>query len=294
LAFVEALPGFDRDRVLQLAAALEKASEHVLAKALLAAVKAPLPPVDGFESIPGKGVRGTVEGEKVIVGNADLVAGLSAVALAKAEAERRDGRTVVFVSIGGKAAGLLGIADPIKPSSAEAVQRLKRDGIRVVMCSGDHRATVEAVARELGIAEAHAGVLPADKGELVKKLRSQGRIVAMAGDGVNDAPALALADVGIAMGHGTDVAMETAGITLVKGDLRGIARARALSRATMRNIRGNLFFAFFYNALGVPIAAGVLYPFFGILISPMLASAAMSLSSVSVIANALRLRTVKI
>jgi Cu+-exporting ATPase len=212
----------------------------------------------------------------------------------KAEALRKDGETVMFIAIDKKAAGLLAVSDPIKETTPEAIESLHREGIRIVMLTGDNKTTAEAVARKLGIDEVEANVLPEQKGEVVKRLQSEGRIVAMAGDGINDAPALAQAQVGIAMGTGTDVAIESAGITLVKGDLRGIARARRLSRATMRNIRQNLFFAFIYNTLGVPIAAGLLYPVFGLLLSPMIAAAAMTFSSVSVIANALRLRNVKL
>ena len=212
----------------------------------------------------------------------------------RAETYRKDGQTVIFITVDNKAAGLIGVADPIKPTTVEAIEILRNAGVRVVMLTGDHRITAEAVASKLGITEIHANVLPDKKIEVVRDLQSQGRIVAMAGDGINDAPALAQANVGVAMGHGTDVAMQSAAITLMKGDLRGIAKARRLSQSTMRNIRQNLFFAFIYNALGVPIAAGVLYPVFGILLSPMIASAAMSLSSVSVIGNALRLRRVQL
>jgi len=229
------------------------------------------------------GNRGLLEEMRVVPGE-DL--------LAKAEALRAEGQTVMFVVVDGQPAGLLGVADPVKASTPEAVRMLHREGLRLVMLTGDSRTTAEAVARQLGIDEVAADVLPDQKGAAVRKLQAQGRVVAMAGDGVNDAPALAQADVGIAMGTGTDVAMETAGVTLVKGDLRGIVRARALSRATMRNIRQNLFFAFIYNAVGVPVAAGILYPVFGLLLSPIIASAAMTFSSVSVIANALRLRRV--
>ena len=236
-----------------------------------------------------------MEGRRVALGNAKLFEGLAinlGTLVAEAEPLRRDGQTVMFLAIDGKPAGLLGVADPIKESTAEAISLLHREGIRIVMVTGDSRTTAEAVGNKLGIDEVIAEVFPGEKGKIVKRLQAEGHIVAMAGDGINDAPALAQAHVGIAMGTGTDIAMESAGVTLVKGDLRGIARARRLSRATMRNIRQNLFFAFFYNALGVPLAAGVLYPIFGLLLSPIIASAAMTFSSVSVIANALRLRRV--
>jgi len=282
--------------LLRLAASLEQASEHPLAAAVVQGAKArglDLPQASGFESETGKGVRGTVEGYQVALGNQHILdlLGLTSEPLAtQAEEHRARGATVVFVAIDGQLAGLLAIADPIKASTPEAIRLLREEGLRIVVVTGDNRATAMAVAEQLGLDEVEAEVLPEDKGAVVKRLQAEGRTVAMAGDGVNDAPALALADVGIAMGTGTDVAVESAGVTLVKGDLRGIARARRLSRATMRNIRQNLFFAFAYNALGVPVAAGVLYPVFGVLLSPMLASAAMSASSVSVIANALRLR----
>ncbi|HLC21999.1 MAG TPA: HAD-IC family P-type ATPase, partial [Candidatus Methylomirabilis sp.] len=246
-----------------------------------------------FRSVTGKGVIGTVEGRTVALGNHKLLEELAiapGALLEQAEVLRREGQTVMFVTIEGRLAGLLGVTDPIKESTFEAIQMLRRDGIRIVMLTGDSRTTAEAVARMLGFDEVEAEVLPDQKVDVVKRLQAEGRIVAMAGDGINDAPALAQAQVGIAMGTGTDVAMESAGVTLVKGDLRGIARARTLSRATMRNIRQNLFFAFIYNSLGVPVAAGVLYPAFGLLLSPMIASAAMTFSSVSVIGNALRLR----
>jgi Cu+-exporting ATPase len=251
--------------------------------------------VADFQSVTGKGVVGTVDGRQVVLGNAALLAerGIDATPLtAEAETLRRNGQTVMLVAVDGRAAGLLGVADPIKPSTPEALKALRDDGVRIVMLTGDARATAEAVARELGITELEAEVLPERKGDVVARLVTAGRTVAMAGDGVNDAPALARAHVGIAMGTGTDVAMESSGITLVQGDLRGIVRARRLSRATMRNIRENLFLAFVYNTLGVPIAAGALYPVFGLLLNPMIAAAAMSLSSVSVIGNALRLRRV--
>jgi P-type Cu+ transporter len=288
--------GFEEARLLRLAASLERGSEHPLAAAIVAGAQERglvLAQVQDFRSLTGKGVTGRVEGASVGLGNAALLAALEVDpgALAeRAEALRREGQTVVFVVVEGKAAGVLGVADPLKPSTPEALSLLRREGLRVVMLTGDSRTTAEAVARKLGIDEVIAEVLPEAKGDVVKKLQAEGRVVAMAGDGVNDAPALAQADVGIAMGTGTDIAMESAGVTLVKGDLLGIARARRLSQATMRNIRQNLFFAFVYNTLGVPLAAGALYPFFGLLLSPMFASAAMSLSSVSVIGNALRLR----
>ncbi len=293
--------GFTEVELLRLAAALEKGSEHPLAAAILKGAQDRVvtpPAVEGFESVAGKGVRGRVADERVALGNrammeAEGVSDLNDLA-ARAEELRRDGQTVVFVAVDGKPAGLLGVADPIKATTPDAVKQLHAAGIRLVILSGDSRTTVEAVAKKLGIDEVVAEVLPEQKVEAVRKLRAEGRVVAMAGDGVNDAPALAAADVGIAMGTGTDVAMESAGVTLVKGDLRGIAKARALSRATMKNIRQNLVFAFAYNLVGVPVAAGVLYPFFGLLLSPMIAAAAMSLSSVSVIANALRLKAVRV
>jgi P-type Cu+ transporter len=289
-------PGRDEAELVRLAAGLERGSEHPLAAAVakLADDRGLAPArAESFESLTGRGVRGTVEGRAVAIGNLKLLEELGVDAgdlPARAEELRSDGQTVVFVAIDGKAAGLLGIADPIKESAAEAIQQLHAEGLRLVMLTGDSRTTAEAVARKLGLDDVRAEVLPEAKGEAVEQLQAGKHAVAMAGDGINDAPALARADVGIAMGTGTDVAMESAGVTLVKGDLRGIVRARKLSRATMRNIRQNLAFAFLYNVLGVPVAAGVLYPFFGLLLSPMLASAAMTLSSVSVIANALRLR----
>ena len=246
-----------------------------------------------FEARAGKGVVGRVLGRAVALGNRALLAelGIDAGPLAEqADALRREGRTAAFVAVDGRAAGLVAVADPMKPSAAEAIAALRAEGLRIVMLTGDSRVTAEAVARQLGIDEVEAEVLPEQKAAVVRRLQSEGRVVAMAGDGINDAPALAAAHVGIAMGTGSDVALESAGVTLVKGDLRGIVRARRLSRATLRNIRQNLFFAFAYNALGVPVAAGALYPCFGLLLSPMIAAAAMSLSSVSVIGNALRLR----
>jgi Cu+-exporting ATPase len=288
--------GFAEDDVLVAAASLERASEHPLAAAVVAAAEARglgLRSASGFASSTGAGVEGKVVGEDVAVGNADWMRarGVDPGPLAKrADELRTQGQTVLFAAVGGRLAGILGVADPIKPTTPEALALLKREGVRLVMATGDDRTTATAVARTLGLDSFEAGVLPERKVEIVKGLQAQGRVVAMAGDGINDAPALAQAQVGIAMGTGTDVAMESADVTLVKGDLRGIVRARRLSRAVMRNIRQNLFFAFVYNALGVPLAAGVLYPAFGILLSPMIAAAAMSLSSVSVIANALRLR----
>jgi Cu+-exporting ATPase len=288
--------GMGEDELLGLAASLERMSEHPLAAAILAAAKergVELAEGRDFQSHTGRGVAGTVGGRSVALGNRALLEeiGVAPGPLgARAEALRKDGQTALFVAVDGRAAGLIGVADPVKESAPEAIRMLHEEGIRVVMLTGDSRTTAEAVARKLGIDEVVAEVQPAEKGEVVRRLQGEGRIVAMAGDGVNDAPALALAHVGIAMGTGADVAMESAGATLVKGDLRGIVRARRLSRGTMRNIRQNLFFAFVYNALGVPLAAGALYPVFGLLLSPMIASVAMSFSSVSVIGNALRLR----
>jgi Cu+-exporting ATPase len=287
---------FAENEVLRLAAALEQGSEHPLATAIVAGARdrgLPLVAATGFESHTGKGVTGTVAGRRVALGNPALMQdlGIDVTALAgRADGRRRDGWTVMFVAIDGRAAGLIGASDPIKESTLEAIELLHREGLRIVMVTGDSRTTAEAVARRLDIDDIRAEVLPAEKREIVRQMQHEGRIVAMAGDGINDAPALAEAAVGIAMGTGTDVAMQSAGITLVKGDLRGIARARRLSRATMRNVRQNLFLAFVYNAIGVPVAAGVLYPVTGLLISPIWASAAMTLSSVSVIGNALRLR----
>jgi Cu+-exporting ATPase len=294
---VETIGGTSRDEILRLAAALERSSEHPLAAAIVRAAEeahAAIPVVGAFASVTGKGVTGTVEGRTIAVGNAKLLTeqGIATTELdAIAERLRNEGATAMYVAIDGKSAGLVAVADTIKPTTPEAIRALKAEGIRVVMLTGDNKTTAAAVASKLGIDEVMADVMPDQKSEAIQKLRAQGRIVAMAGDGVNDAPALAAAEVGIAMGTGTDVAMESAGVTLVKGDLTGIVRARRLSRAVMGNIRQNLFFAFVYNAAGVPIAAGVLYPVFGLLLSPMIAAAAMALSSVSVIANALRLRT---
>ena len=295
---VQVLPGWEESELLRLAASLERASEHPLASAVVASAQEKnlaFADVNDFESVTGEGVQGNVDSRAVALGNAKLFEKLGidlGSLISQAEESRRQGRTVVFVAVNGRAAGLVAIADPVKASTPEAIRMLHEDGMRIVMLTGDSRVTAQAVARELGIDEVEAEVLPQQKGEVIKRLQAQGRVVAMAGDGINDAPALAQAEVGIAMGTGTDVAMESAGITLVKGDLRGIARARRLSRATMGNIRQNLFFAFVYNSLGVPLAAGVLYPVFGLLLSPMIAAAAMTFSSVSVISNALRLRRV--
>jgi len=288
--------GLDEEEMLRFAASLERGSEHPLASAVVAHARErgiALAEVSDFSSTTGRGVRGKVDGHEVALGNVALLRDLrvEAGALAEAAEERRsEGETIVYVVLDGAAAGLIGIADPVKDMAEGAIRFLRDDGVRVVMVTGDSRTTAEVVGRKLGIEEIEAEVLPTRKGEIVKRLREEGRIVAMAGDGVNDAPALAQAQVGIAMGTGTDIAMESAGITLVRGDLRGIVRARLLSRRTMRNIRENLGFAFGYNMLGVPIAAGALYPLFGILLDPMIASAAMALSSVSVVGNALRLR----
>jgi P-type Cu+ transporter len=300
LQIVVSNEGYNEEAILLYASSIEQGSEHPLAAAIVAGAREKgVTPKDAedFQSKTGKGVIGKVDGHAVALGNRALLDELKIDAgdlTVKAEDLRKDGQTVMFVAVDGKAAGLLGVADPIKETTAEAVERLHGDGIRVVMLTGDNKTTAETVARKLGIDDVVAEVLPDQKAEVVKRLQSEGRFVAMAGDGINDAPALAQAQVGIAMGTGTDVAMESAGVTLVKGDLRGILRARILSRATMKNIRQNLFFAFVYNALGIPIAAGVLYPAFGILLSPIFAAAAMSFSSVSVIGNALRLRGVKI
>ena len=285
--------------VLRLVASLERASEHPLAQAIVQGAAERgigLAPVADFFSMTGQGVVGTVEGRQVAVGSARFVqsAGLSRDFIEKAEALRAEGKTALFAAIEGKVAAVVAVADPIKETTAEAVRALKAEGVRIVMLSGDSRRTAEAVGRKLGIDEVIAEVLPEQKVEKVKALQAEGRFVAMAGDGINDAPALAQANVGIAMGTGTDVAIESAGVTLVKGDLRAIVKAIRLSRATMRNVKQNLFFAFLYNALGVPIAAGVLYPFFGVLLSPIFAGAAMAMSSVSVVSNALRLRRVKL
>jgi Cu+-exporting ATPase len=292
--------GFDEAEMLRLAASVEQSSEHPLAQAIVEAARArnvAFDVVTNFDSPTGKGVVGKVAGRSVALGNAKFLAGLgidtNALAAA-AEEKRSDGATAIFLGVDGKAAGVIAIADPVKATTREALAALARDHVRVVMVTGDNRTTAHAVARMLGIAEVQAEVLPDQKIAAVEKLRREGRVVAMAGDGVNDAPALAAADVGIAMGTGTDVAMESAGVTLLRGDLMGIVRARRLSEATMRNIRQNLFFAFVYNAVGVPIAAGVLYPVFGILLSPVIGAAAMALSSVSVVGNALRLRGLRL
>jgi len=297
LVSVSAAAGYDEARLLELVASVERASEHPLAAAITEGASArglTLLPVEEFRSVPGKGVAARVNGLRVVVGNESWLAesGIEVEALA-AEAGRRRarGETVLFAGADGRLAGLLGVADPIKAAAADAIRSLREEGIRIVMVTGDDPLTADAVARRLGIEEVFAGVSPERKAEVVRRLQQEGRVVAMAGDGINDAPALAQADVGIAMGTGTDVAMESADVTLIKGDLRGIVRARRLSRATMRNIKQNLFFAFVYNLLGVPVAAGVLYPFFGLLLSPVIAAAAMSFSSVSVVGNALRLRT---
>ena len=296
LTAVEASGGHDEREVLRLAASLERGSEHPLAAAVLAgAAERQITPgrAGDFAAVPGRGVTARVDGRAVVLGNRHLLEdrGIPLDQLGpRAEDLRRQGATVVFVAVDGRAAGLLAVEDPIKPTTPEAIRLLHAAGLTIVMVTGDNRTTAEAVARKLGIDAVEAEVLPERKGEIVKRLRTQGRVVAMAGDGINDAPALAEADVGIAMGTGTDVAMESAGITLVKGDLRGVAKARRLSQATMRNIRQNLVWAFGYNTLGVPIAAGVLYPVFGLLLSPIIASAAMTFSSVSVVGNALRLR----
>lgn len=297
---VVAVNGIAEDKLLQVAATLERASEHPLAAAIVEAANErglALGTAENFDSPVGKGVTGTVKGHRLVIGSHQIMSEekVDVAPLAeKAEALRGEGATVIFVAIDGRAGGLFAISDPIKPTTLAAVAALMRDGIRVVMLTGDNRTTANAVARKLGITEIEAEILPEHKSEIVRRLRDEGRIVAMAGDGVNDAPALAAADVGIAMGPGTDVAIESAGVTLLKGDLQGIVRARQLSHATMRNIRQNLFFAFIYNAAGVPVAAGVLYPAFGLLLSPIIAAAAMALSSVSVIGNSLRLRSTRI
>ncbi|MFT5774792.1 MAG: Cu+-exporting ATPase [Hyphomonas sp.] len=300
LVTVEPAQGWDETGLLTLVAAVEAASEHPLAAAIVRGAEArgiKTSMAQDFESITGEGAQGTVDGKSVAIGNAKMMRRIGGFDDARGEAAqsyREDGQTVMFVAVNGKAAGLIGVADPIKATTKEAIARLHAQGLKVVMLTGDSEATARAVARQVGIDDVHADVSPEDKNRIVRELQAGGAVVAMAGDGINDAPALAQADVGIAMGTGTDVAMQSAGVTLVKGDMLGIARATALSRATMRNIRQNLFFAFVYNTLGVPLAAGVLYPVFGLLLSPMIAAAAMSLSSVSVIGNALRLRTLKL
>ena len=296
LVSVMALGVMDESRLLRFAATLERSSEHPLAAAIVEGAqerRVSVSKADGFESLIGKGVTGRVEQHEVALGNLALMQELGADIShwgERADALREEGQTVVFVYVDGTVVGLVGIADPIKATTPDAIASLRAEGIRIVMVTGDDAVTAKAVAEKLSIDAVVANVLPDEKAAAVKRLQAEGRIVAMAGDGINDAPALAQAAVGIAMGTGADVAMESAGVTLVKGDLRGVVRARKLSRVTMTNIRQNLFFAFVYNALGVPVAAGVLYPFFGILLSPMFAAAAMSFSSVSVIANALRLR----
>jgi Cu+-exporting ATPase len=288
------------DEIVRLAASLERSSEHPLAQAIVAGAEdrgLATAQTDDFESRTGRGVVGRIDGRRVGIGNRKLMEELGATLGAHAEtadAMRAEAQTVMFLAVDGRLAGLVGVADPIKASTPEAVAGLHAEGLRIVMLTGDASATAKAVAERLGLDEVVADVLPDQKAEAVRRLQSEGRIVAMAGDGVNDAPALAQAQVGIAMGTGTDVAMESAGVTLVRGDLRGILRARRISHLTMRNIRQNLFFAFVYNSVGVPIAAGVLYPWLGLLLSPMIGAAAMSLSSVSVIGNALRLRTVDV
>ena len=300
LTDVMAVDGFDENEVLALAAGLEKASEHPLAEAIVEGAKSrgvKLAEASEFDAVTGKGVKGTVSGKAVSLGNAMMMqeAGIDVAALTgRADALRTDGKTAMFVAVGGRLAGIVAVADPVKQTTAEAIEALHRSGLKIIMATGDNERTARAVAAKLGIDEVRADILPEGKKALIDELRAGGARIAMAGDGVNDAPALAAADVGIAMGTGADVAVESAGITLVKGDLNGIVRARTLAKGTIRNIKQNLFLAFVYNAVGVPIAAGVLYPVFGTLLSPMLAAAAMSLSSVSVIANALRLRTIKL
>jgi Cu+-exporting ATPase len=294
------LEGDGEDAALALAASLERGSEHPLAAAIVGAAEKrglALEPVTDFRSATGRGVSGTVSGRALVLGNRAHFdeLGIDATLLEEqAKTERQEGRTVVFLAVDGRPRALLSVADPIKDTTPEAIRALRDQGLEIHLLSGDSRTAADAVARTLGITRVEAEVLPDRKAEVVRRLQSEGRVVAMAGDGINDAPALAAASVGIAMGTGTDVAMKSAGVTLVKGDLRGIVRARRLSRATVSNIRQNLFWAFFYNALGIPIAAGVLYPWLGWLLSPMLAAAAMSLSSVTVITNALRLRRVQL
>jgi Cu+-exporting ATPase len=295
---VNAADGFDDTEVLRLAASIERSSEHPLGKAIVEAAaerKIKLASVRGFDSPAGKGAIGMVGRRRIVLGNARFLGELNIATQSleqQAEKLRSEGATAIFVAVEGKTAGIIAIADPVKESTAHALEALKADGITIVMLTGDNRTTAMAVAQKLGIGQVETEVLPDQKSAVIERLKREGRVVAMAGDGVNDAPALAVADVGIAMGTGADVAIESAGITLLTGDLRGIVRARRLSRATMRNIRQNLFFAFIYNAAGVPIAAGALYPLFGTLLSPMIGALAMSLSSVSVILNALRLRFV--
>ena len=297
---IAAAPDHDEADILRLAAAVEAASEHPLAQAIVAAAEARHirpPQVTGFESPTGKGARGIVEGRRIVLGNAAFLGeeGIDTSSLSdQADSLRHDGATAIYIGVDDRAAGVFAIADPVKQTTPDALTALHADGIRIVMLTGDNRTTAEAVARRIGIDEVEADVLPDRKAEIIQRLKTEGRVVAMAGDGVNDAPALAAADVGIAMGSGTDVAIESAGITLLKGDLTGIVKARRLSQATMTNIRQNLVFAFIYNAAGIPVAAGVLYPVFGLLLSPVIAAAAMALSSVSVIGNALRLRSMKV
>jgi Cu+-exporting ATPase len=296
LGTILAVEPFDEEELLALAASLETASEHPLAAAIVAGARArslALSDIEGFESVTGEGARARIGGREVAIGNHKMMQriGLANDALAeRAEALRAEGHTAMFVAVDGKAAGVVSVSDPVKETTVEAIDRLHAAGTKVIMLTGDNATTAEAVARSIGIDEVHADVSPEDKHRVIRELRKKGAKVAMAGDGINDAPALAEADVGIAMGTGTDVAMESAGITLVRGDLLGVSQARTLSKSVMRNIRQNLFFAFAYNAAGIPIAAGVLYPVFGLLLSPMIAAAAMSFSSVSVIGNALRLR----
>jgi Cu+-exporting ATPase len=292
--------GFDENEILRLAASVERASEHPLADAIVRSAKErnlDLSKVDGFDSPTGKGAAGKVDGKSILLGNSNFLTslGIETQSLTEqAERLRGDGATVINIAVDGKLAGLFAIADPVKPSTPAALKALAAEGVKVIMLTGDNRTTAKAIARQLGITDVEAEVLPDQKSAVVSRLQKAGRIVAMAGDGVNDAPALAAAEVGIAMGTGTDVAMESAGITLLGGDLGGIVRARRLSQATMSNIRQNLFFAFIYNAAGIPIAAGILYPNFGILLSPIIAAAAMALSSVSVVGNALRLRVTRL
>ncbi len=293
-------PGIDESELIRLVASLERASEHPLAQAIVDAAAGrglAISEVQDFEYHPGQGVVGTVDGKAVVAGNEGLLRSMGIATDDLIEAARiagTGGRTIIFAAIDGRPAGVIPIADPIRSSTADAIAKLKAEGIRLVMLTGDTRATAEDIAHRLRIDEFQAEVLPHEKVEVIQQLQKEGRIVAMAGDGINDAPALAQADVGIAMGTGTDIAMESGDVILIKGDLSGIVRARKLSKATMRNIRQNLFFAFVYNALGVPIAAGMLYPFFGLLLSPIIAAAAMSFSSVSVITNSLRLRKARL
>jgi Cu+-exporting ATPase len=297
---IKTVSGTDQTELLRLTGSLERSSEHPLAAAIVRAAQErgiELASAEAFDSPVGKGVTGVVGGRKLVIGNRRIMseAGIDTHTLDQSADElRREGATAIFVAVDGNAAGVIAIADPIKATTPPAISALQQAGIRVVMLTGDNATTAKAVAHRLGITEVEAEVLPEDKGKVVARLRGEGRVVAMAGDGVNDAPALAAADVGIAMGTGADVAMESAGVTLLQGDLNGIVRARHLSAATMANIRQNLFFAFIYNAAGVPVAAGILYPVFGILLSPIVAAAAMALSSVSVIGNALRLRSVRL